>query len=249
MTSRGDSPSDRARAVAKEFDRAAPGYEEGRLASWYQAQGRMVLEVMGPLHRGLVVDIGCGTGWLLRELLRDRPSLRGLGIDVSEEMVEAAKRKASAESIRNVEFRRGDWERAMLPNLGLAGERAKLVTCVSAFHYFQDPLGALKRIRRILAPGGRILLLDRDRSGAPMTASWDLLHRYLIRDNCRFYGAEELSALLKRAGFAKPRIESRVRRFFWHGKAWSSLVVLSASNSGGAEGASRSYRKAGGGKA
>jgi ubiquinone/menaquinone biosynthesis C-methylase UbiE len=218
----------RSSGVAAAFDAVAGSYEEGRLAIWYQAQADMVLQTVGPLGSGLALDVGCGTGWLLRQLLRDRPWLRGLGIDVSTAMVETARRKAASEGIPNVEFRSGDWERPAAPEAGARTERARVVTCVSTFHYFRDPLGALRRMRAALEPGGRLLLLDRDTAGAPLTAAWDLAHRYLIRDGCRFFRADEIVRLLERAGFEEARVESKVQRWFWHGKALTSLALLSA---------------------
>lgn len=226
--------SPEARAIARAFDSSAPGYEADRLASWYKAQGSMVLREVGTLSRGRVVDIGCGTGWLLRQLLRHSPRLRGIGIDVSEGMVNRAREKAAEEGIENIAFLRGDWERMPLdgllaaPGPGGGVDGAALVTCVSAFHYFRDPLEALRRMRSVLDPGGRILLLDRDKGDAPMTAALDLVHRCLVRDHCRFYRGDQLEHLLACAGFTDVRVEAQERRMFWHGKALSSLILISA---------------------
>lgn len=223
--------SERQIAIAAEFDRAARSWETGRLAPWYRAQGELVMSAAGALENGRILDVGCATGWLLRQLVGSRPGLDGVGVDLSETMVRVARAKAAEAAIPNVTFRRADWEAMPLDVLDVHREKPiRLVTCVSAFHYFRAPLPALKRMRRMLAPGGRLLLLDRDKERAPLTAALDLAHRHLIRDHCVFYRGSELSSLLARAGFEDVQVESKVRRYFWHGKALSSLVLLSARN-------------------
>lgn len=215
--------------VESEFDAKADEYESNRLGSWYKAQGRLVLDETDRVT-GTVLDVGCGTGWLLRELIARHPEAAGLGVDLSERMVEVARARAVDEQAPRLEFIHGDWEAEATRRRAL--ERlhggASLVLCVSAFHYFERPKAALVEMRKVLAPGGRLLLMERAMDRSPATAIWDFLHRRLIRDHARFYMTSQLVDLLRDAGFTNVTIVRRVRRLLWRGKLHTSLVLLSA---------------------
>lgn len=213
--------------IRPEFDEASSTYEADRLAPWYQEQGRMVLEELGVLS-GPLVDVGCGTGWFLRRVAEAHPGTRCVGVDLSAGMVARAREAAESESLAGIRFLQGDWEdeetvgqvAAALPTPAAA------VTCISAFHYFRDPVTALAAMRRILAPGGRVVLVERAKDGSPLTLLWDLLHRRVLRDGVRFYRTREIELLMIEAGLDTPRTVRRVRRYFWRGKLYTSLGVV-----------------------
>lgn len=222
---RGGSPV--APAIAAEFDRKAAGYETDRLGPWYMAQASLVLKHLGRTE-GPVLDVGCGTGWFVRRFGEENPGARAIGVDLSPGMIAEARRRARIEDLTGTEFVTGDWEareteeriRAMLPG----GARA--VVCISTLHYFQDPGGALGTMLRLLAPGGRLLLVERSRDRSILTALWDFLHRKVIRDHVQFYQEPELLDIMAGAGFSDARAVARVRRYVWKGKLFTSLVLL-----------------------
>jgi len=214
--------------IREEFDAEAETYESGRMAPWYKAQGRMVLEALDRVD-GPVVDVGCGTGWFLRKLAQTHPGIHGIGLDLSGAMVERARELAETEGLKGLCFRRGDWED---PDVArqiqeLLPRPAEVVTCISAFHYFHDPAGALGRMRELLGPGGRVLVMERAKDGSLLTAAWDLLHRSVLRDGVRFYRSEELRQLMTQAGLVEVRTLREVRKRFWKGKLYTSLALLS----------------------
>jgi ubiquinone/menaquinone biosynthesis C-methylase UbiE len=221
-------PESRERArIQGEFDEAAAGYEANRMAPWYQEQGRMVMEELGSLS-GPLVDVGCGTGWFLRRVAQAHPAVRCVGVELSGGMVARARETAESEGVTGVRFLEGDWEdEETVERVSEAlPSPAAAVTCISAFHYFRDPAAALARMRRLLAPGGRVILVERAMDGSPLTFLWDLLHRRLLRDGARFYRTRELEALMTRAGLDAPRTVRRVRRYLWKGKLYTSLGVV-----------------------
>ncbi|NIH87812.1 methyltransferase [Amycolatopsis granulosa] len=101
-----------------------------------------------------ILDLGCGGGeWLLRAL-ELRPQARGEGVDLSEVALEHARREAA---------RRGLADRLALHHLDAAeftGPPADLVLCVGSTHAFGGLLPALAAARKLLTPGGRVIVGD-----------------------------------------------------------------------------------------
>lgn len=222
---RGGSPV--APTIAAEFNRKAAGYETDRLGPWYMAQASLVLKHLGRTQ-GPVLDVGCGTGWLIRRFSEENPGARAIGVDLSPGMIAEARRRAGIENLTAPQFMTGDWEarategriRALLPG------GASAVVCISTLHYFQDPRGALGTMLRLLAPGGRLLVVERSRDRSVLTALWDFLHRKVMRDHVQFYREPELLEIIAGAGFSQARAVARVRRYVWKGKLFTSLVLL-----------------------
>ncbi len=107
------------------------------------------LEQHFPTTPARVLDIGCGNGALLRAL---GPRVkRGVGVDASPGMIEAARRGDPA---GNFEFKVIDG-----PSLPFADGSFDVVTSLLSFRYLDwDPM--MNEIRRVLAPGGKLLVVD-----------------------------------------------------------------------------------------
>jgi len=213
--------------VETEFDGKAATYESGRLAGWYKAHAMLLLAILGkeaPPRR--VLDIGCGTGFLLRELARRNPGMSGMGIDLSGGMIEAARMAAWREGIDGLTFRQIDWE----DEEGVAQTQGSFdtVVCANCLHYFDAPVAAIERMRGMLGPGGRLLILDRAADGSPATLLWHFAHRFLIHDHVRFYTATQLQSFAVAAGFPQAEVAARVRRILWEGKLNTSLAIIRA---------------------
>jgi len=100
-----------------------------------------------------VLDLACGTGELLRRTAEDVPGAELTGVDLAPKMVERARRKLAGEPNVHV-------ERADAHDLPFAGDAFDVVTCANTFHYFTHPTQVLREARRVLRPGGRLVLLD-----------------------------------------------------------------------------------------
>jgi ubiquinone/menaquinone biosynthesis C-methylase UbiE/DNA-binding transcriptional ArsR family regulator len=111
-----------------------------------------VLALMALLPDDWVVgDLGCGTGLLLSLLA---PSVQTvIGIDGSEEMLDAA--RARVGHLPNVEVRSGSLEALPIEDDALDAAVMMLV-----LHHLPSPAAALAEARRVLKPGGRLLVVD-----------------------------------------------------------------------------------------
>lgn len=118
---------------------------------------------VGPAHERLlecaalvagerVLDIACGTGLVSFAAARAvAPGGELVGVDLSGRMVELACRRADVRRVGNVRFRRMDAERLDLPEAHF-----DVVLCSLGLMYMPDPVGALREMRRVLRPGGRL---------------------------------------------------------------------------------------------
>ncbi len=97
------------------------------------------------------LDVGCGTGALLRALSRSFPATQLAGIDPSREMLRVARQKLGA----SVDLRVAWAEGIPYPN-----DRFDVVASCSVFHYLRQPVVALKEMLRVLRPGGSLVITD-----------------------------------------------------------------------------------------
>ena len=112
---------------------------------------------LGPIGPGqTVLDLGCGAG--LDSILaagKVGPSGRVIGVDVTSEMIDKARRSADALGVANVEFRLGDVE-----SLPVAAGTVDVALSNGVFNLCTDKPRALAEVFRVLRAGGRLLMAD-----------------------------------------------------------------------------------------
>lgn len=112
-----------------------------------------VLEKLGIDQGATVLDLGCGTGNLTIALLKGSlgPSGRIVAVDISEKMLELAKRKVADTRV--------SWHCAAAEQLPLVAGAIDHVICFSAWPHFQDPIAVARELRRVLRSGGYLHIL------------------------------------------------------------------------------------------
>ncbi len=152
----------RADGVKREREAMAQEYFEKHAGNWDQIRALHVAEAevevamqaaLGSAPIDLLVDIGTGTGRIL-ELFADRYT-RGLGFDLSTAMLAYARPKLAAAGIGHAQVRQGD-----IYDLPLADGTAGTVVMHQILHYLSDPARAVAEAARLVAPGGRLLIVD-----------------------------------------------------------------------------------------
>ena len=137
------------------FDERAPGYELGWRGRLHHDIAGRAAELAVSVHaapRG-VLDVGCGTGYLLRLLAGRCPQATELaGIDPAPSMIEAAERAADDRRLR---FTVGTAERLPYPD-----DAFDLIVSTTSFDHWTDQRAGLGQCARVLAPGGHLVLAD-----------------------------------------------------------------------------------------
>src|SRR5579859_1069975 len=143
------------------YDIHEPGFAELHDAlivpQWSASFGRLLLSVFLTLPRATghqVLDVACGSGYPTLELARFLGQDCDLaGIDVWEEAIQIARRKASADWLRNVTFLV-----AGITQSGLPERTFDTLTCNLGLASFVDRAAALGAMWRLLRPQGQLLL-------------------------------------------------------------------------------------------
>ncbi len=148
----------RAQEAAAYFKANAPQWE--RIRSLHvpeQDVETAIVRLLGPEKLDHVLDAGTGTGRML-ELLAPHIG-RGLGVDVSLEMLAIARERLAKAGASQCQVRRGDVYRLPFAE-GDAKSGFDAVIFHQVLHYLDDPQGALREAIRVAKPGGRILIAD-----------------------------------------------------------------------------------------
>ncbi|MFQ5967712.1 MAG: class I SAM-dependent methyltransferase [Acidimicrobiia bacterium] len=143
---------------------------------------RLIVELAGLTPQDRTLDIGCGPGAAVREA--SRLVTEAVGVDPSPSMVEIAQKRSS--EFPNVSFEVGSAE-----DLPFADGAFTVAWTVSAFHHWADEDAGLVEASRVLAQGGRLLIMERAGSG-----------KHALSDG----GAEELASDLERVGFVDAEV-------------------------------------------
>ncbi len=159
--------SDTLSEVQDYYDRLAPRLYAVEERNWHlQSRISLVLETIDRFAppRSRVLDIGCGTGFLLEHMARREFS--GVGVDLSPESVEVAQ-------ARLVELNAADRLRA---EVGSAYEPPDgpfdLITVTDVLEHLEDPRRCLTAARERLAPGGLVVVSTPNRRSLHGARRW-----------------------------------------------------------------------------
>jgi SAM-dependent methyltransferase len=154
---------------------------------------RIALAMLEVREGDQAIDVGCGPGNYTRPLAQAAGSGLTIGLDASEAMVAAAAKRGGGE---NLAYLRGD--ACALP---FEDESFDVACSVGVIHMVDEPLVALAEMVRVLAPGGRMLVLA-------SCARRERQRRQ--RGGVTIFGRDELTGALRDRGLVE--IEQRVIR-------------------------------------
>ena len=166
-----------------------------------------------------VLDMATGTADLAIEIVRQRPDARVTGIDISRDMLSRGREKLADLGLEyTIELRTGASEDVDAPD-----DHYDAATVAFGVRNFDDVVGGLRELRRVIKPGGRIIVLEFSRIRTfPLEQAFDLYfgrvlpwigntyssdpraYRYLYESVQAFPDGKEFANLLEAAGFQQP---------------------------------------------
>jgi ubiquinone/menaquinone biosynthesis C-methylase UbiE len=146
--------AERARIASESFRQKGADWDEMRALDLPAlAVESALLALVPPGPEGRLLDIGTGTGRVL-ELLAPRVR-EALGVDASKAMLALARARLSGPGFAHCAVRLADMYRLPLADRGF-----DTVVLQMVLHHAEDPEGAVREATRVLAPGGRLLVID-----------------------------------------------------------------------------------------
>jgi len=155
------------------YRRLAPGYDAWARRTEVKARNRC-LELAGIRDGEAVLEVAVGTGLAFVEILRKNPHGRNEGIDITEEMLARARRRAEWMGVRNYRLQVGDAYHLEFPD-------ETFDVLINNYMFDLLPVGdfptVLSEFRRVLKPGGRLLMVNMTRGERWYHRLWEVVYR------------------------------------------------------------------------
>ena len=178
---------------------------------------RLVVDFTGAGPHDTVLDVACGPGLLACAFAR--VVRHATGIDLTPAMIEQARALQREKGLTNISWQVGD----VLP-LSYPDASFSIVTSRFAFHHFQDPRAVLAEMRRVCAPGGKVVVIDVTASPDPeKAAAYNRMEKLRDPSHVRGLTLAELEQLFQQTALPTPRqtfyrlegeVEDLLRRSF-----------------------------------
>jgi ubiquinone/menaquinone biosynthesis C-methylase UbiE len=170
------------------FDKRAASYDEGIEGKASRKFYNLLLREISLQPGAAVLDVGCGTGALLRRVA-GQADITGYGVDVEENMIAQAQAQCS-----QMQFSIAPCDRLPFEDQSLDA----VIACM-AYHHFDNKEGFAWEAARVLKPGGVLYIAD-PRFPWPIRKTMNGILR-LLRIVGEFLSAQEIEARFAAYGF------------------------------------------------
>ena len=181
-----DSKTEQSRS---RYNQIAGNYDDSYDGRFTQPYNQFLCDHLSVAAGDAVLDVACGNGRLLRMLSR-KAAIHAYGVDVSEEMIQTAKRDQP-----DAVFCVSPADRLNFPD-----GTFDFVTVCCAFHHFSKPDAFMREAKRVLKPDGKLVLAEIS-PGAVIRWLDNLLIPRMNMGDVKIYKIEELLAFFHHAGF------------------------------------------------
>jgi ubiquinone/menaquinone biosynthesis C-methylase UbiE len=209
--------------IEQEFDKpAAEAYNAMGNSLIFNTERSLALkELDGCFPQGTLLDIGCGPGFLLKDIGRRYPALRLIGIDPGLDILASA-----GENLRGVAVRLIP---ARVEEMPFDDCSLDFIVSTGTLHHWANPSQALVEIHRVLKPGGQILIMDLRRDCSRLFYALIIAAQYLMPSAIRrvngpvgsywaSYTINEIRRLLQGSPFESWQIKTGLGWVFVWGK-------------------------------
>ncbi|WP_424097882.1 class I SAM-dependent methyltransferase [Moorena producens] len=210
--------------AAARFDEWANSYSEDRISSWFTFYQSMAMSKLKLPERDSFLDVGCGTGWAVREAAKQLKSGKACGIDISPKMIENALAQTRNGLNQTIEFQVANSEEIPYKDQSFSS-----IICTFSIHHYQNPVRALSEMKRVLKDDGSIVILDSARDVSFPIWLQDRGRRYFEKSHVKYYTTKEMKALVAEAELQLVGEITTVNKVMDHNKVFTGLMLLECS--------------------
>lgn len=173
------------------FNVQANTYDVDKNGKHARGQYKYVLNELQQLDFQKILDVGCGTGEILKNIKERYSFVQLYGLDISEEMLKQANDKLKGTATLIL----GDAE-----NITLETNSFDLLLCTDSFHHYPNPQQAISEFYRVLKHGKLLLIADYWKP-FPIRQIMNLFIPYSNEGDVKIYSKKEIIEFLKQGGF------------------------------------------------
>lgn len=173
------------------FNVQANTYDVDKTGKHARGQYKYVLNELQQLDFQKILDVGCGTGEILKSIKERYSFVKLYGLDISEEMLKQANDKLKGTATLIL----GDAE-----NITLETNSFDLLLCTDSFHHYPNPQQAISEFYRVLKHGKFLLIADYWKP-FPIRQIMNLFISYSNEGDVKIYSKKEIIEFLKQGGF------------------------------------------------
>lgn len=190
----------------RHFDRIAHRYDSHRYSMQTRRVHKVVRTIVDALKPSSLLDVGCGNGGFLA--IMNAQNCKLAGADLSPEMIKYARERLE----ETADLRVADSE-----HLPWDANSFDCLTCNFSFHHYPNPSAVLLEMKRVLKPGGHLVISDPWFPGL-LRYFANLAVRFSKLGDVRIYSLDELRSFLTAAGFHVERLDHRSGSSFTVGR-------------------------------
>ena len=164
---------------------------------------KIVLPLLEKNNELKILDIGCGTGQLIKEISDQYNKVNYLGIDVAENMIEVAKKNNKG---KNVKFKTSSIESFE------SNEKYDIIICTHAFPYFPNKQEMIKKMAGLCNKKGQVIIVNSSTNSLK-----DLIINFFLKattSKAKYLSIDEMKKLFKSVKLKVKQIEVIRERFY-----------------------------------
>ena len=157
---------------------------------------KIVLPLLEKNNNMKILDIGCGTGQLAKEISDEYPFVDYLGIDVTKNMISLAKKSNDGKKVRFINKSVDDF---------ICDERFDIIICTHAFPYFPNKEKAMSKMYKLCKEGGKVIIVSSSTNNLK-----DLLANLIVKTKtgrAKYLSVKQMKHLLSCAGFTVKSVD------------------------------------------
>ncbi len=211
--------------AADRFDKWADKYGEDRISPWFLNNQKQAISRLDIAGNGNFLDVGCGTGRAVWEVSKYIDKGIACGIDISPKMIEKAKRFPRGGNNTKTEFSVASAEKIPYPD-----KYFRYMMCTCSFHHYKNPLKALTEMKRVMAPDGKLIIIESGRDIFFPIWLQDRYRRIFEKSHVRYYTIAEIKQLFLEAKLSLAGEIQIIKRTMFHKKLFTGLMIFEIVN-------------------